>query len=293
MVVAPPDGTRRGGPLTMRILLTGPHGMLGHELWPALKAAGCDVIPAGREEMDITDWEMVRDFVGDIHPDLIVHAAAFTNVDGAEADPHTALAVNGQGTHYLSLTAGERAIPLVYVSTDYVFNGHGHTPYPEDHPASPLGVYGQSKWQGECHVREHVKDHLIVRTSWLYGHGGKNFVDTMLRLAESQAEVRVVADQVGSPTWTRDLSRAIVELIAKKATGTVHGTGDGFNSWAGFAEEIFRQKGLPTRVIPITTEELNRPAPRPKYSVLSHRRLNEYGVIMLPWKDALKGYLET
>lgn len=275
----------------MRILITGPHGMLGHELVPMLRQTGAMVVPAGREDMDITDWTNVREFVQQQTPDYIVHAAAYTNVDGAESDPHQALEVNGQGTHYLAMTAGERGIPVLYLSTDYVFDGKAHEPYHEDHPALPLNVYGQSKWQGECHIREHVKNHLIVRTSWLYGHGGKNFVDTMIQLGEKQAQVQVVDDQTGGPTWTRDLSLAIVQLIEKKATGTVHATGEGATTWAGFAEEIFRHKGMATQVVPISTAELGRPAARPHYSVLSHRNLNGFGVRMRPWQDALRDYL--
>lgn len=275
----------------MRILVTGPHGMLGHELVPALRHAGAQVVPASKEDMDVTDWSNVREFIQQQNPAYIVHAAAFTNVDGAETDPHHALEINGQGTHYLALTAGERGIPVLYLSTDYVFDGRAREPYHEHHASSPLGVYGQSKWQGECHIREHVRSHLIVRTSWLYGHGGKNFVDTMIQLGQSQSQVKVVDDQVGGPTWTRDLSRAIVQLIEKRATGTVHATGEGATSWAGFAEEIFRLKGMTTQVVPISTEELSRPAPRPHYSVLSHHNLNGFGVHMRPWQEALKDYL--
>jgi dTDP-4-dehydrorhamnose reductase len=271
------------------ILVVGSKGMLGQELMGLFGSAarGVDV-----EEIDIIDMESVQRVLLTLKPKVVVNAAAFTNVDGCETQVELALQVNGEGVAHLAMISKEIGAKLVQISTDYVFDGGKGSPYLEDDAPAPLSIYGESKLAGEMNARFNP-DHLIVRTQWLYGHAGKNFVETMLRLGSEQSEVKVVDDQVGSPTWTYDLALAIKALIEKDCRGTYHAANSGFVSWNGFAKEIFRLAALEVAVIPITTAEFALPAARPLYSTLDCGKLTqETGFVAEPWQEALKRYLE-
>lgn len=271
------------------ILVVGSKGMLGQELMGLLgeTARGVDVA-----DIDITDLASVQRVLLTLKPRVVVNAAAFTDVDGCETQTELALQVNGEGVAHLAMISKDIGAKLVQVSTDYIFNGGKQTPYLEDDPPAPLSIYGESKLAGEMNAKFNP-DHLIVRTQWLYGHAGKNFVETMLRLAGERSELTVVDDQVGSPTWTYDLALAIKALIEKDLRGTYHAANSGFVSWNGFAREIFRQAGLKVTVTPMSTTELGRPAARPLHSTLDCSKLTEEtGFVPQPWQEALKRYLE-
>ncbi|RMG69005.1 MAG: dTDP-4-dehydrorhamnose reductase [Nitrospirae bacterium] len=254
----------------MRVAVTGAKGMLGADLVRVLKARGEEVIPLGHEDIEITSRDDTLRVIGEINPDVIVNTAAYTKVDQAETDRQEAYRVNGLGVQNLALSALETGAVLCHVSTDYVFSGDALKPYtPFDLP-SPINFYGLSKLAGEQFVRDILSRFYIVRTSWLYGEGGKNFVKTILRLASERDELRVVNDQIGSPTWTVTLAEGIGKIIKSDAYGVHHLTDrtDGGISWYDFACEIIARKGLKTRVTPIETSEFPTPARRPKYSVL-------------------------
>lgn len=271
------------------ILVVGNKGMLGQELMALLGSAarGVDV-----GEIDITDLLSVQRVLTTLKPRVVVNAAAYTDVDGCESNSELAMQVNGEGVAHLAMISKEIDAKLVQVSTDYVFDGRKGSPYEEDDAPAPLSIYGESKLAGEMNARFNP-NHLIVRTQWLYGHAGKNFVETMLKLASERSQLSVVDDQIGSPTWTRDLALAIKALIEKECRGTYHAANAGFTSWNGFAKEIFRLAGLKVEVAPMTTEELGRPATRPLYSTLDCTKLTaDTGFTPQPWQDALKLYLE-
>lgn len=271
------------------ILVVGSKGMLGQELMGLFGSAarGVDV-----GEIDITDLQSVQRVLVTLKPRVVVNAAAYTDVDGCETQAELALQVNGEGVAHLAMISKEIGAKLVQVSTDYVFDGGKGSPYLEDDPPAPLSIYGESKLAGEMNAKFNP-DHLIVRTQWLYGHAGKNFVETMLRLAGERSEVSVVDDQIGSPTWTYDLALAIKALIEKGCSGTYHAANAGFVSWNGFAKEIFRLADLDVAVTAMSTAELNRPAARPLYSTLDCGRLvQDTGLVPQPWQEALKRYLE-
>jgi len=271
------------------ILVVGNKGMLGQELMGVLgsSARGVDV-----GEIDITDLESVQRVLVTLKPRVVVNAAAYTDVDGCESNTELAMQVNGEGVAHLAMITKEIGAKLVQVSTDYVFNGKKGSPYLEDDLPGPLSVYGESKLAGEMNAWFNP-DHLIVRTQWLYGHAGKNFVETMLRLAGERKELSVVDDQIGSPTWTYDLALAIKALIDKDCRGTYHAANSGFVSWNGFAKEIFRLAGVEVTVNPMNTTELGRPAARPLYSTLDCGKLShDTGFVPQPWQEALKRYLE-
>lgn len=277
----------------MHILIPGANGMLGHALTAVLSKqhtlTGLDL-----PDLDITDIFALKSAVSTHLPDLIINAAAYTDVDGSEVNVEYAFAVNATGLRNLAVVCRELDIPLVHISTDYIFDGAAASPYLESDTPNPQGIYGKSKLAGEQYVRELTAKHCIIRTSWLYGEHGKNFVSTMLRLAGEWDEIGVVSDQVGSPTYTRDLARAVSQLVVKPICGTYHVTNSGVCSWYEFTLEIFKQAGIEgVKVKPITTEALNRPAPRPKYSVLDNSKWIAAGMPPLrPYQDALKEYLE-
>lgn len=272
------------------ILVVGARGMLGQDLLTVLDG---DVRGVDVDEVDITSFEAVRRTLLTLHPRVVVNCAAYTDVDGCEQKVETAMEVNGEGVGHLALACREVGAKLVQVSTDYVFDGRKGTPYGEDDPTAPLSVYGESKLAGEMNCRL-CEDHLIVRTQWLYGVHGKNFVETMLRLAAERDELSVVDDQIGSPTWTMDLSRAIRALIERGCRGTYHAANAGTCSWNEFARTIFSQSGTAVTVKPLSTAELGRPAPRPLYSVLDCTKLSrDAGFAMPPWREALAHYLQA
>lgn len=271
------------------ILVVGAKGMLGQDLMRVLPG---DVRGVDIEEIDITSLESVRRVLLTLRPRVVVNCAAYTDVDGCETNVELAMGVNGDGVGHLAAATREIGALLVQVSTDYVFDGTKGSPYGEDDPVNPLSMYGKSKLLGEEKARENP-DHLIVRTQWLYGHGGKNFVETMLRLAGERKELAVVDDQIGSPTWTMDLSLAISELIENGCRGTYHAANRGVCSWFEFAKAIFADAGVAITVRPQTTRELGRPAPRPLYSVLDCEKLtHDTGLKLEGWREALGSYLE-
>jgi dTDP-4-dehydrorhamnose reductase len=270
------------------ILVVGAQGMLGQDLMDIFgsSARGVDLA-----EVDITDMESVRRLLLTLKPEVVVNAAAYTDVDGCQVNVEQAMAVNGEGVAHLAMVAAEIGSRLVQVSTDYVFDGSKGSPYDEDDYQHPMSVYGESKYAGELNARISPQ-HLIVRTQWLFGQGGKNFVETMLRLATERSVIDVVDDQVGSPTWTADLARAIKALLDKGCQGVYHAASGGVCSWNEFARAIFAEEGLAVTVSALSTEDLGRPAPRPRYSVLDCSRLTrDTGFVMPPWQEALRGYL--
>ncbi|MEI7817138.1 MAG: dTDP-4-dehydrorhamnose reductase [Desulfuromonadales bacterium] len=271
------------------ILVIGANGMLGRDLMTLLGDRGLGVDIA---EIDITSPESVLRVVGEIKPEVVINCAAYTDVDGCESNTESAMSVNGEGVAYLAMACRDNGALLVQISTDYVFDGGKGTPYVEDDAPCPLSVYGESKQAGEMNAA-FSPEHLIVRTQWLYGLHGKNFVETMLRFGAEKDELTVVDDQVGSPTWTVDLSRAIIALIDAGCRGTYHAVNSEFCSWNTFAKAIFEEAGLNVSVKPMTTVELNRPAKRPLYSTLACDKLNaDTGFKPQHWRDALREYLK-
>lgn len=280
----------------MKILLAGINGQLGQELHPMLVKLG-DVTWVDRETLDLSQPDMIRQVIAEVKPDLIVNACAYTAVDKAESEPDLAMAVNGSGVGILAAEALKLGARLIHVSTDYVFDGSQSHPYQETDPTNPIGVYGRSKLAGEEAIQQVGGDYIIVRTAWVYGVGGVgNFVKTMLRLGSSRDELRVVTDQVGSPTWTKDLAEAIVCMIQNSPeSGIYHYTNSGVCSWYDFAIAIFEEAkalGFPLqvqRVVPITTAEYPTPAKRPAYSVLSHRKISAViGTHPPHWRQSLR-----
>jgi dTDP-4-dehydrorhamnose reductase len=262
--------------------------MLGRDLMTVFadRARGVDI-----GQLDITDYEAVRDALVSLRPEVVINAAAYTDVDGCQGNVETAMAVNGEGVAHLAMACAETGSRLVQVSTDYVFDGSKGAPYLEDDPQHPVSVYGESKYAGELNARI-APGHLIVRTQWLFGIHGKNFVETMLRLGKEKGEVAVVDDQVGSPTWTVHLAEAIRALVDGGCSGVYHAANGGTCSWNQFARAIFEEAGLTVTVTSIGTAQLGRPAPRPLYSVLDCSLLaHDTGYIMPPWREALRGYL--
>lgn len=270
------------------ILVVGANGMLGQDLMGLLGERGRGVdLP----DIDITDMVSVQQVLTTLRPKVVINCAAYTDVDGCESNTETAMQVNGEGVAFLALVTREIGAKLVQVSTDYVFDGSKGSPYREDDLQQPLNIYGESKLAGELNV-DINPDNLLVRTQWLYGLHGKNFVETMLKLGQEKSELTVVDDQIGSPTWTMDLARGIIALIDKDCRGTYHCANSGHTSWNGFAKAIFDEAGLPVQVLPMTTEQLNRPARRPLYSTLDCSKLvADTGFESQPWHEALKQYL--
>ena len=276
----------------MNILLTGCKGQLGIELLNQLSLyKKHQLIATDVHNLDITNEKQVFDLIISEKPQVIINCAAYTNVDGCEANEDIAFKVNAVGARNLSAAANSIGAKIVQVSTDYVFDGTGNTPKREYDKTNPCSVYGKSKELGEVLVRQTNPRHFIVRTAWLYGEGN-NFVRTMLKLAKEKKEISVVNDQIGSPTSTVDLSRCILSLIHTESYGTYHATSEGQCSWYDFAKKIFEIKGIDINVIPITSEELNRPAQRPKYSVLDNFMLNLIGLNSFrSWEEAITEYL--
>ena len=264
-----------------KILVTGAKGMLGQDLCPILEDNGYEVVETDVDTLDIT--KDCREFISNIKPDLVIHCAAYTNVDKAEEDLETARLINVVGTENIAKACAENDIPLVYISTDYVFDGNKCEPYTADDIPNPLNSYGLTKFQGEEAIKKYCTKYYIARTSWLYGHHGKNFVETMISLAD-KAELKVVDDQIGCPTWTVELANGIIKLL-NKPFGTYHICGSGSTSWYGFAKEIFEQEDLKVNLKPCTTEEFPRPAKRPKYSIMDNNGTTR------DWRSALKDYL--
>jgi dTDP-4-dehydrorhamnose reductase len=282
----------------VKVLVTGAGGQVGRELCRRVWPAGYELAAFDRAGLDIAGGDAVTAAIARERPDIVVNAAAYTAVDRAEREPDSAWAGNCTGPSNLALACRTAAIPLIHLSTDYVFDGSKRGPYREDDPVAPLGVYGNSKEAGERAVREALPAHVILRTAWVYAAHGHNFVRTMLRLGGERPVLRVVADQIGSPTSAAEIAGAIARVIGGLAAGearwgTFHFAGGGAVSWHGFAEAIFALaapwRGAPPTVEPITTADYPTPARRPKNSVLDCRRIGEaYGIAPRPWRDALR-----
>lgn len=274
----------------MRILVTGAKGMLGTDLCSELsdkhQVTGIDIQDVDLASADATEKLISYD------PEFIVHCAAMANVDGCERDPDKAHAVNGLGTRNAALSCKRAGIPMLYISTDFVFDGRKREPYLEEDPPNPLGHYGRSKLEGEKHVRELLKDFYIVRTSWLYGKHGKNFVNTILNRAGETGSVKVVKDQEGSPTYARDLCRALALLITSQKFGTYHLSNSGTCSWFQFAKRAVELSGIKAEVVPILSSDYPSPTQRPAYSVLGNFRWQKvFGQVLRPWEEGLEEYL--
>jgi dTDP-4-dehydrorhamnose reductase len=273
----------------MKVLIAGANGQLGKDMLLAAGNAGHDVVGFGRAEMDVADADSVRRRMELERPDMVVNCAAWTDVDGAESDEAGAFAVNGTGAGNVAAGAREVDAAVVFVSTDYVFDGQKNTPYVESDQPAPLSAYGRTKLAGEEATAAANPRHFIVRSSGLFGIGGGNFVDTMLRLAESTNEVLVIRDQVTSPTYTWHLAYGLTRLIEGIEYGIHHMAAAGQCSWYEFAREIFEQAKTDTKVLSGTTEMLGRPAARPAFSVMQSQR--EHAIRLPSWNDGLAGYL--
>jgi dTDP-4-dehydrorhamnose reductase len=289
----------------MKVLVLGYQGMLAQELLPCLIRAGFAVVGQGRPEVDITQAASVHRAVASAQPDIVINAAAYTAVDQAESEPDVAFAVNRDGVAHLATVCRDTGIPLLHVSTDYIFDGSAARPYYEDDLVAPLGVYGQSKWEGEEAMRGCHPEHMIVRTAWLYGRHGHNFVKTILRLAREREVLRVVDDQYGCPTWSRDLAEALVHMCERIAQardlvfwGTYHFCGAGQTTWYGFTQAILAEARAyePLRVrevVPIPTTAYPTPAKRPAYSMLDCSKVQTlFGITPRPWRASLYDCLQ-
>jgi dTDP-4-dehydrorhamnose reductase len=272
------------------ILVTGAAGMLGRRVVADARARDWDVVGIDLAEADLTDPVEAHAVLHDVRPDAVVHCAAWTDVDRAEAEEDLALGVNRDASANVARAAAESGARVVAVSTDYVFDGTlTGRPYLESDPVAPIGAYGRTKLAGEQAVAENVADHAIARTAWLFGAGGKSFPDTMLRLGAQRDEVAVVTDQIGSPTWTGHLSPALLDLAASGARGVFHTAGGGQCSWHELTIELFRQAGVQCRVLETTAAEFGRAAPRPAWSVLGTERGD---TPRLPsWQEGVAGFL--
>lgn len=270
----------------MKVLVTGANGMLGQDLCPILESNGYSVVKTDIDNLDITNAKMVDDVLTSENPDIVIHCAAYTNVDKAEEDISAARLINSTGTENIAKVCAKLNSTLVYVSTDYVFEGNGTQPYKPQDKTNPLNNYGLTKFEGEEAVRKYCEKYYITRTSWLYGIHGKNFVETMISLS-NRPEVKVVNDQTGCPTWTVELSRGILRLLSEqKPFGTYHVCGAGQTTWYGFTKEIYKLCNLIVNLQPCSTEEFPRPAKRPTYSVMDN------GGLCRDWKEALQDYVQ-
>ena len=273
----------------MRVTIFGATGMLGKALLRRWDED--DITALGSAQADIRDPEHVEKLIKESKPDWTVLAAAYTDVDGCELNPQLASAVNTHGAVNVGKAAAEAGSKLLFISTDYVFDGENDTPYETEHPRNPINAYGRSKAEAEEKLTQILPDCCVVRTSWLFGPRGRCFPDTILKAAATRKELEVVNDQRGCPTYTVDLADAIIQLCRKHAKGIVHVTNSGDCTWFEFATEILRQAGSSTRVRPTSSDKYVRPARRPNYSVLSPASLKAYGIEMRPWQQTLSDYL--
>ena len=277
----------------MKVWVTGASGQLGYDVCRELERRGVSYMGTGSKTLDITDAEAVLTAMKTYRPDAVIHCAAYTAVDRAEEEPERAFAVNETGTRNVAAACAATGAKLVYLSTDYVFPGTGEEPYEVDDAVGPLNVYGQSKLAGERVVQELMEHYFIVRISWVFGVNGNNFVKTMLRLSRDHSEIRVVCDQVGSPTYTADLAPLLCDLIKTERYGIYHATNEGVCSWAELAQEVFRRTGKAVQVEPIPTADYSAKAVRPLNSRLSKRSLDVAGFYRLPsWQNALERFLK-
>lgn len=277
----------------MKVLVTGVKGQLGFDVVNELEKRDIEAIGVDIEEMDITDAESVNHVITEAAPDAVIHCAAYTAVDAAEDNVELCRRVNADGTRNIAVVCKELDIKMIYISTDYVFNGQGERCWEPEDERQPLNVYGQTKYEGELAVQETLEKYFIVRIAWVFGVNGKNFIKTMLRLAETNKRLTVVNDQYGSPTYTYDLARLLVDMVLTEKYGIYHATNEGICTWYEFACEIFKQAGIDIEVAPVSAAEYPAKAKRPENSRMSKEKLSENGFERLPgWQDALKRYLE-
>ena len=276
----------------MKVLVTGVKGQLGFDVMNELKKRGLEAVGADIEEMDITDEESVNRFIMAAKPDAVIHCAAYTAVDAAEENEDICRRVNADGTRNIAKVCKELDCKMIYISTDYVFDGQGTRPWEPDEERHPLNVYGQTKYEGELAVQELLEKYFIVRIAWVFGVNGKNFVKTMLNLAQTHDTLTVVNDQYGSPTYTYDLARLLVDMVQTDKYGIYHATNEGICTWYEFACEIFKQANVAVKVLPVSAAEYRAKAKRPENSRMSKEKLTENGFERLPsWQDALGRYL--
>lgn len=277
----------------MKVLVTGVTGQLGYDVARELEKRHIEYKGTGSREMDISDTVAVERVIKDYHPDAIIHCAAYTAVDKAEDDYGRAMDVNAKGTLAIAKAAKEIDAKMLYISTDYVFNGQGTEPFTVDAATAPLNVYGLTKLFGEEAVQMELSKYFIVRISWVFGKNGNNFIKTMLRLGQTHEELTVVSDQWGSPTYTADLAPLLCDMISTDAYGIYHATNEGITNWAEFAAYIMEQAHLPCKVRPIPSSDYPTKAVRPLNSRLDKSSLDKAGFRRLPdWKDALRRYLK-
>lgn len=276
----------------MKVLVTGINGQLGYDVVKALRHRNIECIGVGRKDFDITAEDDVKKYISNYAPDAVIHCAAYTNVDLAEEQSEQCFRVNVIGTENIAKACKAVNAKMIYISSDYVFEGIGEVPYEVFNKTGAIGVYGKTKLDGENVVKKLLDKYFIVRISWVFGINGNNFIKTMLRLSEKYNEINVVSDQIGSPTYTVDLSELICDMVVTEKYGTYHATNEGFCSWADFAKEIFNYSGLNIKVNYIKTSEYPTKAKRPLNSRLSKKSLDEAGFCRLPlWNDALKRFL--
>ncbi len=276
----------------MKILIVGYKGMLGSDLFEMCKNNKFDVVGLDVENLDITNLNETKEKIKEINPDVVINCAAYTNVDGCEENVDLAYKVNGLGARNLAIATNEINAKLVHISTDYVFDGEGNEDLKEYDLVNPLSIYGKSKLMGEEMIKSFNNKYFILRTQWLYGKNGNNFVETMLKLSKERDTLMVVDDQIGSPTFTKDLCKAILEVIKTENYGIYHVSNSGQSSWYQFAKDIFELSNIDINLKPCTTEQFPRPAHRPKYSVMDNSMLRINGFSELRnYKEALKEYL--
>ena len=284
----------------MKFFVTGVKGQLGFDVVNELNKRNHEAVGVDIDELDIADREAVHQMINDIKPDGVIHCAAWTAVDDAEDNYDKVMSVNRDGTRYIAEACKELDIPMIYISTDYVFNGQGETPWKPDDKRNPINVYGDSKYQGELAVEELLEKYYIVRIAWVFGQNGHNFINTMLNLGKTHDEITVVDDQIGTPTYTYDLARLLVDMIETDKYGTYHTTNEGeYISWYDFTVEIMKQAGeyddtyKKVEVLPVGSDAYPAKAKRPPNSRMDKSKLVENGFKPLPdWKDALHRYLE-
>lgn len=279
----------------MKVLVTGAKGQLGSDVMNELASRGLEGVGVDAEEMDVTDAKACETVINKVKPDAVIHCAAYTAVDAAEDHLELCRKVNAEGTRCIARICKALDIKMMYLSTDYVFNGEGQRPWEPDDHREPLNVYGLTKYEGEIGVEQNVHKYFIVRIAWVFGVNGNNFIKTMLRLGKEKGAVSVVNDQIGSPTYTYDLARLLVDMIQTERYGRYHATNEGICSWYEFACEIFRQAGMNgVKVTPVDSSGFQVKAKRPKNSRMSKEKLTENGFEkMPPWEDALGRYLKT
>ena len=276
----------------MKVLVTGTKGQLGYDVVNELEKRGHTAVAVDIEEMDITDAVSVERVITEAEVEAVIHCAAYTAVDAAEDNVEICRRVNAEGTENIAKVCKKLDLKMIYISTDYVFDGEGERPWEPDDERHPLNVYGQTKYEGELAVEKYLEKYFIVRIAWVVGVNGKNFIKTMLKLSETHEGLNVVDDQVGSPTYTYDLAVLLVDMVESDKYGRYHATNEGLCTWYEFAKEIFRQAGVEVKVNPVTSDMFPAKAKRPKNSRMSKEKLDANGFHRLPtWQDALERYL--